>query len=41
MAASETAHLRSALPIFAPALPERFPADALAHVTRRPYETTA
>jgi len=37
-AASEKAHLRWALPIVVPEVPERFPADALAHVMRRQYE---
>ena len=34
-AASEKAHLRWALPILVPEVPERFPADSLAHLTRR------
>src|SRR5713101_7540343 len=37
-AASQKAHLRWALPIFVPDVPERFPADSLAHFTRRQYE---
>jgi hypothetical protein len=35
-AASEKAHLRSALPIFLPEVPERLPAESFAHVTSRP-----
>ena len=34
-AAAEQAHVRAALPSFWPDVPSRFPAEALAHVTRR------
>jgi hypothetical protein len=37
-AASETAHLRYAWPIFLPEVPDRLPADSLAQLTRRHYE---
>lgn len=34
-AASEKAHLRELWPMLAPEVPERFPADSLAHLTKR------
>jgi hypothetical protein len=37
-AASDKAHRRGAWPIFVPEVPKRVPADACAHVTRRPDE---
>jgi hypothetical protein len=40
-AASEQAPWREAVPLLAPAVPSRVPADAWAHVTRRPEETTS
>ncbi len=38
-AASEKAHVRWALPMFLPEVPQRLPADSFAPLTRRHYET--
>jgi hypothetical protein len=38
-AAAEQAHVRDAVPIFVPAVPDRWPADALAPLPKRPEET--
>src|SRR5207247_1219425 len=38
-AASEKAHVREALPLFVPEVLYRFPADSLAHVTKRQEDT--
>ena len=40
-AAAEKAHVRGAVPMVVPEVPERCPADALAHLTRRPEEAQA
>ena len=37
-AAAENAHVRGAGPLFVPAVPERFPADACVPLTRRQDE---
>jgi hypothetical protein len=39
-AASEQAHVREVVPSFAPEVPSRVPAEALAHVTSRPEDTS-